>query len=277
MVGSSAPPEPRPVRTVPILVADMDTLVEARPNVFADVFRHYEGGRERQIGKIRRGEDWRRSSHDATIRAWDVPTPTSAMAGRMAAKDLHVFGHDLWNAYRQWPVKQPSHNATFLGLTLWFYVALCFGATASVWNFNKVADQDAPPHGRGPLCRARPQRLPRLLRWASGLRSPRRNPDRPAPPAKVDVHLGSSGVRLRLTPRRVQKLRHAIGLALQHNSLTPREAGRLAGQLSFLTQAVFGAVGRSAPNPCTHGRMTRAWQTTRGSQFLLCRFGVPSL
>ena len=32
-------------------------------------------------------------------------------------------------------------------------------------------------------------------------------------------------------------------------SLTPPEAGRLAGKLSFLTQAVFGAVGRSALQP----------------------------
>ena len=39
--------------------------------------------------KIRRGEDWRRSLHNATVRAWDVP-----IAWRMAnAKDdLHVFG-----------------------------------------------------------------------------------------------------------------------------------------------------------------------------------------
>ena len=50
-------------------------------------------------------------------------------------------------------------------------------------------------------------------------------------------------------PRRVAKLRHAIAQALESNSLTPPEAGRLAGKLSFLTQAVFGAVGRSALQP----------------------------
>ena len=57
---------------------------------------------------------------------------------------IMVFGHDLLNVYRQWPVRHPSHNATFLhtehGLTLWFHLAMCFGAAASVWNFNRVAD-----------------------------------------------------------------------------------------------------------------------------------------
>ena len=101
--------------------------------------------------KIRRGEDWRRSSHNATVRAWDVPTHHMvgdfvSMPKKMAdaRSCLHVFGHDLLNAYRQWPVRHPSHNATFLhtehGLTLWFHLAMCFGAAASVWNFNRVAD-----------------------------------------------------------------------------------------------------------------------------------------
>ena len=60
------------------------------------------------------------------------------------AGDIHVLGHDLLNAYRQWPVKHPGHSATFLAtdyiMTLWFHVAMCFGATASVWNFNRAAD-----------------------------------------------------------------------------------------------------------------------------------------
>ena len=42
-----------------------------------------------------------------------------------------------------------------------------------------------------------------------------------------------------------------ISLALATDSLSPEDAGRLAGRLSFLTQAVFefGAVGKAAPAP----------------------------
>ena len=75
--------------------------------------------------KIRRG--------DATVRAWDHNVwglrdhgQTDVARGRRHPR--------LWtrpvNAYRQWPVRQPSHNATFLhtrhGLTLWFRMAMCF-------------------------------------------------------------------------------------------------------------------------------------------------------
>ena len=65
----------------------------------------------------------------------------------------------------------------------------------------------------------------------------------------VDVHVRHDGVELSPTPRRVAKLRHAIAQSPGSNSLTPQEAGCLAGKLSFLTQAVFGAVGRSALQP----------------------------
>ena len=45
------------------------------------------------------------------------------------SEELRVYGHDLLKAYRQWPVR-----ATFLpsasGVTLWFHLAMCFGAAA---------------------------------------------------------------------------------------------------------------------------------------------------
>ena len=99
--------------------------------------------------KVRRAEDWRRSGHNATVRVQDVPTHHfigSFLARRMAAEtpDLVVFGHDLLNAYRQWPVREPAQCGTFLGtrhgVTFWYHLAMNFGATASVWNFNRGAD-----------------------------------------------------------------------------------------------------------------------------------------
>ena len=257
----------------------MDSLVERlAEDVFAatsfTILHKDENGKV----KIRRGEDWRRCTHNATIRAWDVPThhmagDFAAMARRMtdAGDDLHVFGHDLLNVYRQWPVRHPSHNATFLrtkhGLTLWFHLAMCFGATASVWNFNRVADAL--------------QLLTRMLLLLAGghymddfngveyaehsdsdafseffhILGLRVKDSKAQPPASkhviqgVEVQVRQDGVELCPTPRRVAKLRHAIAQALESNSLTPPEAGRLAGKLSFLTQAVFGAVGRAALQP----------------------------
>ena len=85
----------------------------------------------------------------ATVRVQDVPTHHfigSFLARRMAAEtpDLVVFGHDLLNAYRQWPVREPAQCGTFLGtrhgVTFWYHLAMNFGATASVWNFNRGAD-----------------------------------------------------------------------------------------------------------------------------------------
>ena len=102
--------------------------------------------------KIRWGEDWRRSSHNATVRAWDAPTHHNvedfvSMAKRMSHQNanIHIFGRDLLNAYQQWPVRQPSHNATFLhtrhdGLTLWFHISPCAlepqrqCGTSTVWR-----------------------------------------------------------------------------------------------------------------------------------------------
>ena len=177
------------------------------------------------------------------------------------------------NAYRQWPVKQPSHNATFLhtrhGLTLWFHMAMCFGATASVWNFNRVADP----------CSSSLVMLLLIMGWhyvddvngleyaehahnafhafsdlfhVLGLRvkeSKAQPPQRQHVLQGVDVHIQNDGVTLSPTTRRVQNLQHAIRQALRNDYLTPREASRLAGKLGFLTQAVFGSLGRSALQP----------------------------
>eukprot|EP00439_Symbiodinium_sp_Y106_P019720 s5341_g2.t1 len=111
---------------------------------------------ERGKVKVRRAEDWRRSGHNATVRAHDVPTHhfvndyvdmirrLVALVGVPAEVRTRVFGHDMLNAYRQWPVRHPSHSGTFVagaaGVTLSFHLAMCFGTAASVWHFNRTAD-----------------------------------------------------------------------------------------------------------------------------------------
>ena len=96
--------------------------------------------------KLRRGEDWRRSKHNATMGVEDVPT--HHFLGDIVDLILRAWAEgwdrDLQNAYRQWAVRHPGHCGTFLptssGVTLWFHFAMCFGAAASVWNFNRAAD-----------------------------------------------------------------------------------------------------------------------------------------
>ena len=60
----------------------------------------------------------------------DIIRRVVELVGPEQAEALRIFGHDLLNAYRQWPVKEPAHSGTFLpapnGVTMWFHMAMCF-------------------------------------------------------------------------------------------------------------------------------------------------------
>ena len=50
-------------------------------------------------------------------------------SGVPAAARARVFGHDMLNAYRQWPVRHPSHSGTFVARPAspsGFHLAMCF-------------------------------------------------------------------------------------------------------------------------------------------------------
>lgn len=55
-----------------------------------------------------------------------------------------LWGHDLLAAYRQLPLREPGHSVSVLitpsGPMAWRHRSLSFGATGSVWGFNRVAD-----------------------------------------------------------------------------------------------------------------------------------------
>ena len=212
------------------------------------VARHGPGNQ----AKIRGEDCWRRSP--TTPPELDVPHHNVGdfvtMAKRMSTEDADIHALDLLNAYRQWPVRQPSHNATFLhtrhGLTLWFHMAMCFGAAASVWNFNRVADAlqliarmlllvvgghyvddfngfEYAEHAHNAFHAFSD------LFHVLGLRvkeSKAQPPQRQHVLQGVDVQVQDDGVTLSPTTRRVQKLQHAIRQALANDCLTPREASR---------------------------------------------------
>ena len=295
VIGPCSRPPHWPRRTVALAdIPDCDTL-EPPPTGDIGVAASFPILQTDEKGelKVRRGEDWRRSGHNSTVEAGDIPThhfvDDFVQLARRTAEidtDLKVYGHDLLNAYRQWPVDQPSTCGTFLptteGMTLWFHNAMCFGAAASVWNFNRAADAL--------------QQIIRSLLWMTtghyvddfngiepsmtaesaheafallfellGLRT---KPSKAQPPATshtiqgVQFTITPAGIELAPTPQRVQKVLTTIDEALRGDRLPPAEAQKLAGRLSFLTQAVFGAVGKAAIAPIYSRAAETAHHTT---------------
>ncbi|CAE7587990.1 unnamed protein product [Symbiodinium sp. CCMP2592] len=101
--------------------------------------------------KVRRCEDFRRSFHNATIGAGDIPahdtihTYVGVLQGlARAGFDTRVWCQDLWAAYRQFPVARPSDSFTLLatpsGPTLWAHAVLPCGAASSLCCFNRFVD-----------------------------------------------------------------------------------------------------------------------------------------
>lgn len=104
-----------------------------------------------QQDKIRRCEDLRRSGHNSTIVAHDVPyhhtIGTFAALARgyaIGGQTSSIWTQDLQGAYRQFPVELPNQCFCAIvvpdGVVLVRHHAIMFGATAAVWNFNRAAD-----------------------------------------------------------------------------------------------------------------------------------------
>ena len=233
-----------------------------------------------QSDKIRRCEDFRRSFHNSTLEAHDVPTHHTVDSYihmcrhfGLAAEPSSLWTHDLDSAYRQFPIKDRSVAYTILftpsGATLWCHTALCFGASASVWAFNRCAD-----------CL---QYLARKILWAPvhhfvddfgavennnyamsgfqsfqllfgklGLKMKEKKACEPKANQKllgVIVAIEDHQVSLRVCPDRLCKLQTQIDGVLRENRLSPQEAQRLAGKLVFLQTTSFGNCGRALTQP----------------------------
>ena len=129
---------------------DFDSLLEcpdAHPCIAWAVVQEGSDGNR----KVRRCEDYRRSFHNDTIEAFDVPPHDDISVYVLLVRHLDTLGEfamiwaqDLRSAYRQYPVESPSHCyvvvMTPAGAILWRHRVMPFGATASVFHFNKVTD-----------------------------------------------------------------------------------------------------------------------------------------
>ena len=282
VTGPCAAPDHWSVSTVALpSVADMGVLREPPPgDCFAALSFAICQVDETGELKLRRGEDWRRSGHNATMGASDVPTHhflgdivDLVLRAWAEGWDPVVFGHDLQNAYRQWTVRHPGHCGTFLpsaaGVTLWFHFAMCFGTAASVWNFNRAADavqmllrslllvllghfvDDFNGVDSADLADSAHHAVADFFALL-GLQT---KPSKAQAPAKrhvvqgVELSIRPEGVELSPTALRTQKILGQIDDALANDRLSPDEASRLAGRLTFLSQSTFGATGRAAIKP----------------------------
>ncbi|CAE7195818.1 eIF3-S7 [Symbiodinium natans] len=214
VIGPARAPADWPIRTVALPhIKDMTTLVEPPDHdIFVaasfPIIQVDENGDE----KLRRGKDWRRSGHNSTVKATDVPTHHFVgdfvdLARRFAHLGVTplVLGHDLLSAYRQWAVKHPAHSGTFLatehGVLLRHLLLLAVGHYVD--DFNALD----------------------------------------FPEAAQDAHDAFSDVFSLLG------LKTKASKALSSDQLAPHVAHRLAGKLAFLTQAIFGALGKAALKP----------------------------
>ncbi|OLP86253.1 DNA (cytosine-5)-methyltransferase 3A [Symbiodinium microadriaticum] len=102
--------------------------------------------------KVRRCEDYRRSHHNSTIKALDKPPHDSVesyvrilLAWAFLGILAQVWCQDLMAAYRQYPVLAVAHAYMLLqlpqGISVWRHAVLPFGASASVWHFNRCTEQ----------------------------------------------------------------------------------------------------------------------------------------
>ena len=230
-----------------------------------------------QADKIRRCEDYRRSYHNSTIRAGDSPHHHSiegyAELSRYWAQRCGsslTWAHDLDAAYRQIPVKNPQMAfvalVTPMGPTLWRHNALCFGATASVWSFNRLADALtylgrcllASPvmHFVDDFGSCEPEQLAKSTFHAFaemtallGLKMKDKKANPPSQDLKmlgVFISCDTEAVTLRPCPQRLDKILKNVQLILEQNYLGSDQAQRLCGKLVFLQTTSFGKVGQAA-------------------------------
>ena len=234
-----------------------------------------------QSDKVRRCEDYRRSYHNSLIETTDTPHHHSLEAyvdlikayKQCGVESPCIWIQDLDAAYRQIPVLPDRMAYTVLvtpdGPTLWRHAAAHFGATASVWAFNRFADMlmviarrlllIPVGHFVDDFASVDPDDLAqsschsfRELFGSLGLamKSSKEQPPRVKQKLLgVYVHVRPDTVELEACPRRLQKTWAVSEQCQEHNCMSPTLAQQCAGKLAFLATTFFGQAGRAALQP----------------------------
>ena len=235
-----------------------------------------------QSDKVRRCEDFRRSSHNSTIEADDCPHYNDVEGYATAIRHLQslsqgkamIWGQDLAGAYRQLPVKPGDDTYTILmvpeGPSLWRHRAAPFGAVASVWAFCRFGDSltalarrllltltghfvdDWTGTELAATCRSSCDSF-RDFFLCLGLAM---KPEKEQPPALKQKVLGvimsvqQEALTVEICPKRRDRLVTTLNKILESNHLTPDEAQlQVAGKLGFMSTTLFGGTGMAAIQP----------------------------
>ena len=250
-----------------------------------------------QSDKIRRCEDLRRSFHNQTIRATQTPTHHTVDVYVDAIRRLGqqsqsptLWSHDLDSAYRQFPVKDQSFSYTILftdsGPTLWRHGALAFGATSSVWAFNRAADclmfvsrkllltnlfHYVDDYAAVEDSTAATSSFETFTQMSSAL-GLRTKPKKACPPSTKQTLLGvnfdiqPTGLLVLPCPDRVLRIQQQVQQIIDADKLNPTEAQKLAGRLVFLQTTVFGQVGKTALQAVYARASSMSAETTNNDQ-----------
>ena len=228
-----------------------------------------------QVDKVRRCEDFRRSHHNDLLQVWDTPHHHDISTHISIAKafsDLHhqcsTWCQDLNSAYRQFPLKCPSHAFTILmcpfGATLWRHHCLAFGASGSVWSFNRAADAMTFVARRlwlSPVTHyvddfscteATATNESSYLAFETtfkhlGLRMKAKKAQPPNTQQKVlgvILQHQEQAVQIATCPQRACRLSTQLQEILDRNYMDSDTAHRIAGKLLFLQTSAFGQVAK---------------------------------
>ena len=291
MDGPYAAPSHWPVKTISVEGRDLLPLPDhpIRASVCFAVEQH---------DKIRRCEDFKRSWHNSLMIAYDSPIHHGVdhyvqLCRWEAAQGQqpHLWTHDLAAAYRQLPVREIDKAWTILqtpsGPLLWKHHALSFGASGSVWGFNRFADlmqylsrkllwtpthhyvDDFASAEHGPLASSSFESFAGLFNGL-GLRVKEKKAQPPSTVQKllgVFFDIGHDYIRLKPCPHRMERLLQTMRRILDTNVLKIDDAQKLCGKLNFLQTTSFGQVGRALLLPLysrAHSRDTDNQQSLNG-------------
>ncbi len=206
---------------------------------------------------------------------WNLP-PDGTLKHNVAYLQSHpdyqwplLSGNDHEGAYRNFPLRHPEEAYLMLwtpqGLTLWRHNVLLFGATASVWAYNRMGDvmcflsrilgmvpmlHYVDDYGSVDVPRLATSSFNFFVDFNAGLNL-RTKPSKAQPPATthkmqgVDITMGSREIQLAPTESRRTKLIRELNQCLHTNEMTPEVAAKTAGKLTFVGTTTFGKVGRA--------------------------------
>ena len=223
--------------------------------------------------KIRRGEDWRRSGHNATCTMHDQPfhhTPDHFVSlgleflGDDPRRPLSVWGHDHDGAYRQLPLRDPREACVLLltpdGPTLWSHNVLLFGWAASVWSYNRFSDilvacsrtmilspamHYVDDYGSMEDSRYANSSVESFEKYNGCLQiamkpSKRQQPDTAHRIQGVIISSDDDNLVLTPCPKRVTSMCQQIDRHLEMGTISPEQARKMAGKCNFLTGRLEG-------------------------------------